>query len=475
MVNLLVPGISTLSSSVRHFALYWALAELCGARDYDAATCKTVLRRAEAALAWASLVNPESGELSGPANMHGADTVRRLLGEAGADPLSDGVVSGYSVRTWGYWSQYKGPALTLGIATTDKNALRPGRHPCPRQISDMFRPLLAIATQRSVGFADLGELAPLVSTALDTPDIEPMRALMTAAEDGSHDPGRWVGDDRTRRSTLRIFARAVQLQPGQQNWRARCSGAIAYGGHLDADAVYRQEAERAHAWRGLLLRHRFVGAWRILWAAMVARVLGVAEPQDRAQLHDWIRGETSSAAMHDFIAGLPATVDSAGNPTPAEDVVDQEDRPVIDAALAVLVLGSRRVDELSGHALAAFRGGPSAPRRAYLDPNWVGARAREHEDRRLDEFACAVADDMLDQSHRIALRKLVVRPDGRLEMPSKLHEREGRYFADSTEGAYNIGYREETIGAIAAQLGILTNEGEALEVTDIGRESLALP
>ena len=67
----------------RHFALYWALAELCGARGYDAATCKTVLSRAEAALAWASLANPETGELTGPANMHGADTVRRLLAQAG--------------------------------------------------------------------------------------------------------------------------------------------------------------------------------------------------------------------------------------------------------------------------------------------------------------------------------------------------------------------------------------------------------
>ena len=108
---------------------------------------------------------------------------------------------------------------------------------------------------------------------------------MTATEGGSHDPSRWVGDDLTRRSTMRIFARAIQLQPNQKHWRARCSGAIAYGRHLDIDPVYRQEAERAQAWRGLLLRHRFVGAWRILWAALVDQVLGVAEPQDRAELH----------------------------------------------------------------------------------------------------------------------------------------------------------------------------------------------
>ena len=180
-------------------------------------------------------------------------------------------------------------------------------------------------------------------------------------------------------------------------------------------------------------------------------------------------------AMRDFVAGLPATVDAEGTPAPAEDLVEQGNRPVIEAALAILILGSRRIEELSGHALAAFRGGPNAPRRAYLDPNWVGARAREYVDRKLDEFACAIVDDMLDQSHRIALRKLVVKPDGRLEMPSKLHEREGRYFADSRESAYNIGYREETLGAIATQLGILADEGATLEVTDIGKQSLGLP
>lgn len=35
MVNVLVPGISTLSSSTRHFALYWALAALCGQEGYE--------------------------------------------------------------------------------------------------------------------------------------------------------------------------------------------------------------------------------------------------------------------------------------------------------------------------------------------------------------------------------------------------------------------------------------------------------
>jgi hypothetical protein len=60
---------------------------------------------------------------------------------------------------------------------------------------------------------------------------------MTATPD-PRDTDRWTGDDLTRRAALRIFARAVQLQPGQKNWRAIISAAVAFGPHLDTDPVY---------------------------------------------------------------------------------------------------------------------------------------------------------------------------------------------------------------------------------------------
>lgn len=478
MVNVLVPGISTLSSSTRHFALYWALAALCGQEGYDASASKTMVNRAEAALAWASLLNRATGELTGPANMHGASTVRRLLASAESrpEPLSELVASSYSGREWGYWAQYKGPALTLGIVTSDKNALRPGARPCPPELRDMFDPLFAIITQRPVCAADLPNLSPLVSDAPTTPDIEPVRGLMTATDGtGRHNPTSWTGDDQTRRSTLRILARAVQLQPNDNTWRARCSGAIASGAHLDTDPVFQHEGARAHAWRGLLLRHRFVGAWRLLRASLVDQVLRAGEPLDRTQLRDWIRNQTSAEALADFVDALPATTGKHGHPLPAEDVVEQGDRGRIDAALAVLLLGSKRITELVGETLAAYRGGAKTPPHAYLDPTWVGERARELHDRRLGDFACALVDDMLDQSHRIALRKLVVKPDGRVDMPSKLYEREGRYFAEGAEGADNIGYREDTLEDIATQLGLFTKHDEGLRVSDIGKQLLELP
>jgi len=474
MVNVLVPGVSTLTDSARHFALYWAVAQRCGSEGYDAATCRDVIRRSESALAWASLVDPETGGLNGPAAMHGADTVRRLLSQVQEDELGEHLVATYSPRSWGYWSQYTGPATTLGIVSVDKNSLRPGPRACPAQVQEMFSPLLDIASHRAVKQAEIGDFISLANPGLGGPDIEPLRGLITATPD-SVDTSRWSGDDLTRRSTLRILARAVQLVPDQTDWRAIFSAAIAFGPHLDIDPIYQEEGARAQAWRGVLLRHRLVGAWRILWAALVGHVLNSGEPLNRAQLHEWIRSHVPAVTMGQFRADLPATRDANGHPLPAEDDVEGQGREPIESALAALVLSSQRIEELGGTALDAFRGGSTAPRRVFLDPYWVGARAGEYADQWIGDFAAAVVDDMLAQSHRVALRKLEVKADGSVVMPSKLYEREGRYFAESAEGAYNIGYRAETVGSIAIQLGLINRGPEGLDVTGIGSQLLELP
>lgn len=283
VVNVLVPGISTLSSNARHFALYWALADFATASGLDAAACQTFVRCAESALAWASLINPQTGDLTGPAGMHGANTVRRRLAEGKADQLSAVGKGSYSTRNWGYWEQYKGSAVTLGIASSDKNAIRAGRRPCPPVLREMFQQLFTVVAKRPALADDVAALTSIAQTGLDGPDVAPVRALMTATRDGTHNPA-WIGDDLTRRSTLRILARAVQLEPAQRSSRAMLSNAVAYGDYLDTDPVYIEESARAHAWRGLLLRHRSVSAWRLLWSVLVDQVLQGPEPIGKSEL-----------------------------------------------------------------------------------------------------------------------------------------------------------------------------------------------
>ena len=467
MVSVLVPGISTLSESALHFALYWALADLASSNQYDSATCQNLIRRAESALAWASLVSPDTGDLTGPGHLHGADTVRRLLADGLADRLSEVGPESYSERASGFWSQYKGPATTLGVVVTDKNALRQGPRQCPEAILGMFAPLLDIIVNRPITGDDLSDVLPIAHAGPTAPFIAPLRKVVAAAGAGD-----WTGDDQTRRATLRIFCRATQLQPGQHDWRRIAYGAIAYGHQLAIDTVFQQEGGRAAAWRGLLLRHRFVGAWRLLWARLVDEVREAADPMRRDQLHDWIRGQMPEGQLAAFFSDLPPVADAAGHPRPAED--DLAGRGEIETAMATLLLGARRLGDLDGEALAAFRGGRQAPLRAYLDPLWVSTRAAAASKGTTQDFAALIVDDMLAQSHRIALSKLEVTADGRIELPTKLAEREGRYFALAAEGAYNIGFRAETFGSIARQLGVLSYD-DGFTVTDLGRTTMGLP
>ncbi len=468
MVSVLVPGISTLTESALHFALYWALADFASTHQYDADTCQTLIRRSESALAWASLIAPESGDLTGPGHLHGADTVRRLLADGMADRISQVGPDSYSERASGFWSQYKGPATTLGLVAMDKNALRRGPRQCPTEVLEMFAPLLNIIVERPIATGDLSDITLIAHAGPTAPFVAPLRQVVAATGAGD-----WTGDDKTRRATLRILCRAAQLQPGQNDWRRIAYGGIAYGDWLTTDSVFQQEGGRAAAWRGLLLRHRFVGAWRLLWARLVDEVREAAEPLRRDQLHEWIRSLMPEGRLAAYLSDLPPTLDAAGHPRPAED--DLSGRGEIDTAIATLLLGGRRLDHLEGESLAAFRGGRQAPVRAYLDPLWVKTRAADASRDTTRDFAALIVDDMLAQSHRIALSKLIVTTDGRIEFPTKLAEREGRYFALGAEGAYNINFRAETFADIARQLGVLSHGDDGFAVTSLGRAVMDLP
>jgi hypothetical protein len=61
---------------------------------------------------------------------------------------------------------------------------------------------------------------------------------------------------------------------------------------------------------------------------------------------------------------------------------------------------------------------------------------------------------MLAQSRRVALRKLRVDTRRQMTLFTKLHERNGRYFADQREGVGNVGLRIVQLSGMAEQLGL---------------------
>ena len=98
-----------------------------------------------------------------------------------------------------------------------------------------------------------------------------------------------------------------------------------------------------------------------------------------------------------------------------------------------------------------------------------GRCIREFEDRPLRDLAVRLVNDMLAQARRVALDKM--RPDagGRLQVFSRIHERNGRYYKTRDEGDTTIGTRLEVMAGIAVQLGLIdVADDDAATVTGKG-------
>ena len=465
MVDMLVPGISTLTSLVRYYSLYWSLADLAEARGFDTAISRTVLRRAEVAVAEAAIV----GQVTKSA--HGTDRITSLRSRGVTGDVSVAGKDSYSPRAWGFWSQYGGPNIVMGTVGVEDGAFRAGRHPCPSAVRKLYRPMLDLVAGRPASEEDLAIFASMGLANDDTPDLEPLTELFTATRGGRHVPADWTGNDQTRRSTLRLLLRAAQLHPEARDWLTAFRQAVAYGDEIDTDPILSTE-ERALAWRGVLLRHHSVGAWRRLWARLVNRVVDAGGSFTRDDLYDWAAADLPPNTVQEYIAGLPDAVDQAGHPQPAEEKVRAggDDTP---SDVAVLLLGAMRLDQLTGRSRTAFLG-KAHSRRQFLDPHWVAFRRADFADRPVSELARVFVDDMLAQSRRVALRKLRVDAHGQMTLFTKLHERNGRYFADQQEGTGNVGLRITQLGGMIEQLGLASNLFR-MQVHPHAAQLLALP
>lgn len=98
---------------------------------------------------------------------------------------------------------------------------------------------------------------------------------------------------------------------------------------------------------------------------------------------------------------------------------------------------------------------------------------REFLDRPLRDLAVRMVNDMLAQARRVALDKMRPDANGQLQVYSRIHERNGRYYKTRDEGDTTIGTRLEVVAGIAVQLGLidLADDGAAT-LTDLGSAML---
>lgn len=475
-VDRLVPGVSTVTRYIRYHSLYAAIAAHAEQNAWDITACRRAVRRGEVLLA----ALQHYTETDPVWLAHGVDRVRRFCAEelelaraADEEQLSQS----YSPRRWGFWDQYGGPAMLLGTVDFRDGVLRPGRHACPSAVKELFAPLLSLTVPDVVPSRHL-ETAGQVALGVPCPaEREWLRDVLTATRDGgTHAQEDWEAPDRTRRATLRVLGRAIELHGHEgHGYEETLRSAVAFGEEATTDPVLASIPETA-GWRGVLLRHYSVGAWRRLWAALVAGVGSKDGEADRSaeELRDWLAQQAPDKYVRQVLDDLPPLKSAAGGLLPVERQLRAPgaDAPMTNVLLLIVGALRSREGHLPGDVRAVFLG---RQRRwaEFLDPTWVDGLINDYADRPVHDLAARLVDDMLAQSRRVALAKLRTDPStGGLQIFSRLHLRNERYFKTGDEGDSDIGTRIPQLGSLAEQLELFAVRDSCHTVTAQGRRIL---
>lgn len=476
-VDRLVPGMSTVTRYIRYHSMYAAIAAHAERHDLGVAACRPLVRRCEVLMA---ALRYDTEAVDAAWSAHGVDRVRRfctqnleLARAADEEQLS----RSYSPRRWGFWDQYGGPATVLGTVAVREGALRPGRRVCPAAVRELFAPLLSLAGQEVVSFADLEQAGQAALGVPSPAEQEWLTQVLTATDaEGVHAPQDWEPSDRTRRASFRILGRAIDLHGHEgQGYQETLRSAVAFGEEMTTDPVLAAIPETA-GWRGLLLRHYSVGAWRRLWAALVAGIGSRDGEADRSaqELRDWLAQQAPEGTVRRILEDLPTLKSPEGPLLPAErQLLDQGGDAPMTSVLLLLVGALRsREGHLPDNVRAVFLG-RQRHSAEFLDPTWVYGLIEDYYDRPVREMAARLVDDMLAQSRRVALGKLRTDPaTGGLQIFSRLHLRNERYFKTGDEGDSDTGTRIPQLGSFGEQLGLFAVRDDCHAVTGHGRSIL---
>lgn len=452
----LLPGTTTVTTLARYYSLHAYLATVAEDRGLDWDDAIDLLRRCEIVTAGATILAPPSPSDEHP---HGYDTIRpRMDGDGHLDVAGLAArPGGYSDQRSGFLPAYIGSENDLGLIVG--NRLVPGPRADRSVLTQAFEGLIELASKNRVQFDEL-EAAPHLSiNALAASADGPWLASVLCGVDQPNANA----NDEVRNDTARLLARALLLDPADSPLDS-FRRLVMYGPALAEDPIASQ-IPVAMAWRGCLFRHQSVGAWRILWHWTVDQIVGETEPNE---LMDRMAAALPDGTLTDFLASLPATVDASGHPLPAEDVLRGHELTAPTLALGILALGARRFDELTDRARDGFADG----RPTVLSPLWMRNWLADRQQQPMSVVAADLVDVLLDRAKRVAFRKMRIRPDGTIWLPTRVHERNGLLYAVGRETARNVGIRLEQYARILTSLGVLKLSPGATVVTDVGVELL---
>lgn len=460
MTARLVPGATTVTTVARSYSLHAAIAIEAEQRGLDDDAAAELLRRSEVVVAGVSIANDSSGNTQ----PHGNDRVQHALRTDGlldVDRLAQ-PVSGYANSNWGFLGPYLGSELSLGILAD--NGLHPGHRIDREAVAGSFDGLFDVARQSTVTLTELkGNKSLAISAVRDSSDGEWLRRLFTGT--GVEQP---LKRDAVRRATIVMLCRSIQLTEAKAPLSA-FREAIAFGDLARTDATLATIDETA-PWRGVLFRHESVGAWRRIWAWLVSSMKGLTSIQELA---DAMAAAMPKTTLGAFLASLPDTVGTDGEPVDAESAVREAAWSIPTESLALIALGARRSSELTEAARAALVGDES--RVAVLSPIWVDRWLKERTNQSLQAVAAELVSVLLDRSQRIAQRKMRIGTDGRIWLPTRVHEHGGLFYKIGDEGSGNVGLRIDQLASLLKQLGLLQQDPRGWTVAEPALNLLELP
>jgi hypothetical protein len=453
-IGKLLPGTTTVTTLARYYSLHAHVACVAADGDLEWEDAVQLLRRCEIVVAGATVLAPNGSEFP-----HGYDAIRPRMD---ADGFLD--VAGLAQRPGGYSDQrsgflpaYLGSESDLGLL--GGNALVPGTRVDRTVLDAAFDGLVELARQDRVEFGDLRSAAHLsINAVRDAPDGPWLARVLCGV--GVPDP---TPNDEVRNATARLLGRALLLEPAASPLES-FRRLVMYGPALSSDAVA-STLPVAAAWRGCLFRHQSVGAWRILWHWTVEQIKVTPDPRDLAAL---MAAALPDGTLGKFLATLPTTTDPAGNPLPAEDTLRRQDPSPPALALGILALGARRYGELDGRARDAF----AEARPTVFSPPWVRNWLAERQGSAMATVAVDLTEALLDRSKRVAFRKMRVRTDGSIWLPTRVHDRNGYLIAVGSETARNVGVRLEQFARILTSLGVLERSDGQTTLTALGADLL---
>lgn len=463
----LVPGITSITPHARYYPLHAYVAmELEGRPTVDPIT---FLRRCEVVFCAISnaheRLHPDLHQgLAGP---HGSDTVSPYLDQP-AVPIealaaTEHAASGlrpYAGPRRGFLGQYAGSESQVGLTEPSADrVIKVGPHADRAVIASAFRGLADLAMQPTITPADLEAHGRMCVCGEGSGDRAWLREVFIPEQAPEESNGSRRG------ATLRLLLRLIELhEPGRPE---RDLPAL-----LVADAATFEDPTVSalaitDAWRGVILRNWYTGAWRDFWGWIVNDVFeGASRVEDLIEeVTDRVVAELGDSRISSVVAQLPSSMKDS-QPNGADDPHAGTGDPSGGCnALRRLLIGASRVGRLPDRVESYFDNPRIESRNPQLTPRWLSTRLAEQGSRRLSDFTLDLMGVLIHRAQRVSLKKTRF-VNGRMQIPGTLSFRDDYVLRVDREGAGVVTMRWQQAVQVLAELGLVRRAEDRWQVRE---------